>query len=289
MTDLRPRCHRLAPLLALLAAAQVRAAVIDSVNSVRAQGCPGGRSAVAVLRPQARLDALARQLAQGTAQAVAAERAGYRAQRLLALTIAPVEESGEVAQTLREQFCRAVTDPQLTELGSYRAGSTLWLVLAMPFEAPAAQQLPRLAARVLELTNTARVLELTNTARASARHCGGEAFAAAPPLALNGTLASVALAYARELAAFGYLDHTGRDGSSPAERITRGGYRWREAGENLASGMTTPEQLVAGWLQSPPHCANLMSPAYREAGVAFADNPHSPAGIYWAMEFGTPP
>jgi uncharacterized protein YkwD len=90
------------------------------------------------------------------------------------------------------------------------------------------------------------------------------------------------------MATYGYMDHTGRDGSSPAQRITRSGYRWREVGENLASGIMTPEDAVAGWLHSPEHCANLMDPAFRHMGVAYAVNPRNDAGVYWALEFGTP-
>jgi len=51
----------------------------------------------------------------------------------------------------------------------------------------------------------------------------------------------------------------------------------------------TADEVVAGWLGSPEHCANLMDPLYREMGVAFAVNPHDQRGVYWAMEFGTPP
>ena len=40
------------------------------------------------------------------------------------------------------------------------------------------------------------------------------------------------------------LDHTGSDGSSPAERATRAGYTWRVVGENIASGQATPEQAI---------------------------------------------
>jgi len=98
----------------------------------------------------------------------------------------------------------------------------------------------------------------------------------------------VALAYARDMAAWGYMDHTGRDGSTPAQRVTRGGYRWSEVGENLASGVMTPEQVVAGWLASAEHCANLMDPRYRHMGVAFAVNPYDKRGVYWAMEFAAP-
>ena len=99
----------------------------------------------------------------------------------------------------------------------------------------------------------------------------------------------MALHYAQEMAWYDRMDHTGHDGSSPAARITRSGYHWREVGENLASGIMTPEEVVAGWLQSPEHCANLMDPLFSEMGVGFAVNTHDDAGVYWAMEFGTPP
>ena len=132
-----------------------------------------------------------------------------------------------------------------------------------------------------------RVLELTTRARATARRCGSQHFAPAPPLTLDAKLGQVALAYARDMAAFGYMSHTGRDGSSPQTRITRSGYRWSEVGENLARGIMTPEEVVEGWLHSPEHCANLMDPKFRQMGVAFAVNPRDEAGVYWAMEFGT--
>jgi uncharacterized protein YkwD len=84
------------------------------------------------------------------------------------------------------------------------------------------------------------------------------------------------------------MEHTGRDGSSPAQRVTRSGYRWRATGENLASGVMTPEEVIAGWLESPDHCANLMDPAFSEMGVGFGVNPRDERGVYWALEFGRP-
>ena len=132
------------------------------------------------------------------------------------------------------------------------------------------------------------MLQLTNEARAQPHRCGTTPYGAAPPLATSTQLSQVALAYARDMADWGYMDHTGRDGSSPKERIARGGYRWRKVGENLASGVMTADEVVAGWLGSPEHCANLMDPLYRQMGVAFAVNPQDQRGVYWAMEFGSP-
>jgi len=281
MTQLRFRCYRPPMLLLALGAPLfVSAGVLDSVNGVRTQGCPLSRGGAQPLRESRRLDEVARQIATGAALDAAQRRAGYRALNLYTISIAPVDASGEVSATLTRQFCAQVTDPGLREIGSWRQGERLWLALAAPFDPPLPQQLPAISRRVLELTNRAR---------SAPRRCGASEFAATAPLAADATLARVALDYARDMARLNFMDHTGRDGSTPMQRISAAGYRWIEAGENLASGITTPEQLVAGWLHSPEHCANLMAPAFREAGVAFALNPGSDAGIYWAMEFGTRP
>jgi uncharacterized protein YkwD len=167
----------------------------------------------------------------------------------------------------------------MREIGTWRSGKRVWLVLAEPFTPPAPQDLSEISRRVLTLTNRAR---------AEKRRCGATSYAAAGPLVSSVELSQVALAYAQQMASLQFMDHTGRDGSSPAQRISRSGYRWSEVGENLASGIMKPEDVVAGWLSSPEHCANLMDPRFREMGVAFAVNPHDARGVYWAMEFARP-
>ena len=98
----------------------------------------------------------------------------------------------------------------------------------------------------------------------------------------------MALAHARDMAAHSNSGHTGSDGSSPDERATRSGYRWARIAENVAAGQSTPEQVVADWVKSARHCANLMDPAFFEMGVGFAVDPNSAAGIYWSQLFGRP-
>ena len=281
MTDLRTRCHIVRALLlaAQLVPAAAGADVIDAVNTVRHVGCDGRHQGVAPLRENARLDEVAHRLSQGTDLRTALQSAGYHEVSSFSVSISNVPPSGDVERTLAVQFCPQVINPVFRELGTWRRGGTVWIALAEPFTPPAPQELGDISHRVLVLTNEAR---------AHPRRCGPTPYAAAPPLAANATLAQVALAYARDMAAFRYMDHTGHDGSTPAQRITRRGYRWSEVGENLASGVMTPEQVVAGWLASPEHCANLMDPLYRQMGVAFAVNQHDARGVYWAMEFGTP-
>jgi len=131
----------------------------------------------------------------------------------------------------------------------------------------------------------ARVLELVNAARAEPRRCGWKKFAAAAPLTRSELLDRVAQAHAGEMAAHRRMAHAGSDGSTAAERVTRAGYDWSQVAENIAAGQKSPEDAVASWLGSPPHCANLMAPAHAEMGVGFAA---ADGGPYWVQVFATP-
>lgn len=280
MTDLlRGRQFRgLALLGLLLVPCMACADVTDAVNALRSRGCAGGHAA-APLRGNTHLDEVARHLAEGSSLREAEQRSGYHATSSFSVSISAVPASGDISQIIATQFCGQITNPAFREIGVWRQGSQVWIALAEPF-AP-----PQTGDRVLIAS---RVLELVNAARAHARRCGSESFAAAGPLSRNALLEKAALAYAQDMARYAYMDHTGRDGSSPQRRISAAGYAWEEAGENLASGVMSADDVVAGWLHSPGHCANLMQPAYTEMGVAFAVNPRDAAGVYWALEFGRP-
>lgn len=153
-------------------------------------------------------------------------------------------------------------------------------LMAAPFSPAVAQSGP---------TGGQRLLELANLARATPRTCGARSFQAARPLLWNATLAEASRLHAEDMARHNFFNHTGRDGSDPVQRVDRAGYRFRETGENIATGpRMQAEQAVAVWLKSPAHCANLMNPAYTEMGAAYAVNARSDLGIYWAQAFGTP-
>ena len=266
--------------LTLLALVPLTAAadIVSSVNKVRAQGCPGRRGGEVPLRESRQLDAVARQLARGIDLRRAEKEASYHAVTSASVEISGVPDSGDIERIVGRQFCSASTEPGFREIGAFRRGTDVWIALAQPFSPPLARD----AAAI-----SRRVLELTNDARAHARRCGGTYFPAVPPLTLNLALEQAALEHSRDMATHNYMDHTGRDGSSPADRITRTGYKWRLVGENLASGMMTPDEAVSGWLLSPHHCANLMTARFAEMGLAFGVNPSTDAGVYWTQTFGT--
>ena len=69
--------------------------------------------------------------------------------------------------------------------------------------------------------------------------------------------------------------------------MLRAGYRPRISGENIAFGPQSAEEVVAGWLGSPGHCANIMGPRFQEIGVGVASG-RKRGRIYWVQTFGAP-
>lgn len=131
-----------------------------------------------------------------------------------------------------------------------------------------------------------RVFELINAARAQARTCGAAAYAAAPALTYNAALERAAQGHAADMAAKNYFSHTSQDGRTFAQRITNAGYVWSTIGENIAAGYSTPEAVVAGWLQSAGHCRNIMNPGFKEIGVGYAYGAASSYKHSWVQDFG---
>ncbi|GAT80161.1 hypothetical protein STXM2123_863 [Streptomyces sp. F-3] len=120
----------------------------------------------------------------------------------------------------------------------------------------------------------ARIVELVNSERAKA---------GCSPVKPNAALTEAARAHSEDMAAHRNMSHTGSDGSSPGDRLTRAGYDWRTYGENVAYGYSTPEQVMAGWMSSSGHRANILNCSFTEIGVGLAQPGH-----YWTQDFGAP-
>jgi len=103
------------------------------------------------------------------------------------------------------------------------------------------------------------------------------------PLVLSPTLTATAEWKARNMAAYGYMDHDdpAPDARTANERVTACGYPAAAWAENIASGYATAQAVVDGWLASPQHRANIERPDYRATGVGAAGAP-----TYWTQSFG---
>ena len=129
-------------------------------------------------------------------------------------------------------------------------------------------------------TSQAReVLRLTNVERASA---------GCSPLAWDSRLATAAVGHSTDMARHDYFAHTSRDGRSFSDRITDAGYGWSRIAENIAVGQPTPKAVVAAWMDSAGHRANILNCALTELGVGVARSGASGNAPYWTQDFGAP-
>ncbi|MBE0568454.1 MAG: CAP domain-containing protein [Deltaproteobacteria bacterium] len=129
-------------------------------------------------------------------------------------------------------------------------------------------------------------LVAVNQARSASRICGNTPYGPAPPVSWSDSLAMAAYLHSEDMALNNFFSHTGSDGSSAGQRISRQGYSWRAYGENIAVGNQTVSSVLQGWLGSEGHCRNLMDPAFTEVGAGYAIGPFGGnlAARYWTLD-----
>ena len=110
-------------------------------------------------------------------------------------------------------------------------------------------------------------------------------------LVLHRDLDRAAQRYAERMSKEGFFDHKSPDGQSYASRITEAGYQWLSCGENLALGQLSARQVMAEWIKSDSHRANLLNPGFTEIGMGFAvgiSPQKEKTRPYWVQEFASP-
>lgn len=145
------------------------------------------------------------------------------------------------------------------------------------------------AANTCNLSNfKTDLMTLINQARSSARSCGSTAYPAAAPVTWNDKLFDAAASHSADMANNNYFSHTSLDGRSAGQRISSAGYNWSSYGENIAAGQNSASSVMAAWMSSPGHCANIMGANFTEVGVACVINNSSTYRLYWTMDLGKP-
>ncbi len=80
-----------------------------------------------------------------------------------------------------------------------------------------------------------------------------------------------------------YFSHQSPTYGSPFSMMENFGLKFSAAGENIAMGQSTPQEVVSSWMNSPGHRSNILSSVYTEIGVGLAINSN---GIsYWTQMF----
>ncbi|WP_431685689.1 CAP domain-containing protein [Hahella sp. NBU794] len=131
-----------------------------------------------------------------------------------------------------------------------------------------------------------QLLKAHNQIRAQTRTCGDKEYGDAPALTWNCKLAAAANAHSRDMADNNFFDHIGSNGLGVGARVKYQGYFYQVVGENIAAGYGSVSQVMQGWLDSPGHCANIMSKNYTEMGAARIDASGADYPSYWTTDFG---
>ena len=120
------------------------------------------------------------------------------------------------------------------------------------------------------------VLDLVNAERANI----GES-----PVSLSSALMNFAEIRANEIET--YFSHTRPDGTYYYS-IIDDTYPSSYVGENIAAGVSSPEEVMELWMNSQGHRANILRKSHTELGVGFYYDPNSYYKYYWVQHFANP-
>lgn len=119
-----------------------------------------------------------------------------------------------------------------------------------------------------------QVLALTNQVRKDA---------GLPPCAGNDSnLNRSARAKSEDMANRNYFSHTSPVYGDPFAMMRNFGVTYQSAGENIAKGQKTPQDVVDAWMNSPGHRANIMNKNYTHLGVGYLVKNGE---AYWTQQF----
>lgn len=103
------------------------------------------------------------------------------------------------------------------------------------------------------------------------------------PLTQNWELSRVAQYKAEDMAKNHYFDHNSPTYGTPFQMITKFGIKYSSAGENIAQGQQTPQEVMKAWMNSSGHRANILNSSYTQIGVGYDANTKT-----WVQQFIRP-
>ena len=119
------------------------------------------------------------------------------------------------------------------------------------------------------------------------------------PLRPNAQLWQAAQGHGERMLAEDYFAHVAPNGETPVDRIRASGYIPNAqvgytVGENIAwatFSLAAPSAIVAAWIASPEHLANILNGSYRDTGISVlpavpASLSGGQAGAVYTQEFG---
>lgn len=98
------------------------------------------------------------------------------------------------------------------------------------------------------------------------------------PLRVDSALSAMALDKAKDMYNSNYFDHTSPNYGSPFDMMRKYGIQYSYAGENIAKGQRSPQEVMNAWMNSAGHRANILNSHYTVIGVAYYNGE-------WVQEF----
>ncbi|MFX3661259.1 MAG: CAP domain-containing protein [Ectobacillus sp.] len=139
-----------------------------------------------------------------------------------------------------------------------------------PAAETAAAPVPNASVAVLSAYEQ-KVVELTNAERIK------NGLAA---LQVDTALSRVARMKSEDMLKNRYFSHNSPTYGSPFNMMRANGITYRSAGENIAMGQRTPEEVVKAWMDSPGHRANILNNTFTHIGVGYV-----PEQNIWTQQF----
>lgn len=102
-------------------------------------------------------------------------------------------------------------------------------------------------------------------------------------LTLSDKLTNIATVKAQDMADKGYFDHTSPTYGSPFDMLQRFGVKYSSAGENIAAGQKSAQEVMNSWMNSSGHRANILNANYEQIGIGYVTG--GKWGTYWVQLF----
>lgn len=102
-------------------------------------------------------------------------------------------------------------------------------------------------------------------------------------LTMSTKLIDLAEMKSKDMAEKHYFDHTSPTYGTPFQMLQKYGVSYRAAGENIAAGQRTAEEVMNAWMNSSGHRANILNGSYTEIGVGYYAG--GSYGKYWTQLF----
>lgn len=103
------------------------------------------------------------------------------------------------------------------------------------------------------------------------------------PLTLNWQLSRMGEIKCQDMRDHNYFSHNSPTYGSPFQMMTEFGIPYTAAGENIAAGQVSAQDVMNSWMNSPGHRANILNSSYTQIGVGYAKG--GSMGTYWSQEF----